>query len=572
MTDISKLSTIPSVTPEMQIPVWDNKNRQPRRASLQQVTDMATAGAAASAAEAAASAAETAAAVPSVHVADYPALRAYSGAAQSALVTAPGIAGTFVRDATVTVDNGGTEIVGVHGWKRVFDGAVRPEWFGTYASGGDHSAIVQAAINTGRTVDLGGNTYNVANLTQSTNAQSIVSSQGIGRLIKNANGPILTASGDDFLMENINWRGDASVPTFTGDGVVATGERPAFINCGGRWISGVPLKATKNRVRVKGTCDIYQTTDATAAGFDILIGTSGTATLYHELDEVYSGQATGGIKLIDTGSHTIKGGQFGKLHIAAGTSPGGVNGGKTLGARILGVTTVELASAVFSGNQFGAVAITFAAGTSGCRLDTSNVFSAGATIVNNGNVNNFIAREVSGGSTPQIKYGPDTSSAIMTLNLGDATEQWQFSGSLVAPNTRGYRGKLAAGTAVNLAVVTSGDVGQLGSVSFARLDISGPFINFNTTAGTQVQMVDGELRPFSDNTKSLGTSALRWSNVYGANFRPGAGAATWTSGTGTPEGSVAAAVGSLYTRTDGGAGTTLYVKESGAGNTGWVAK
>lgn len=46
----------------------------------------------------------------------------------------------------------------------------------------------------------------------------------------------------------------------------------------------------------------------------------------------------------------------------------------------------------------------------------------------------------------------------------------------------------------------------------------------------------------------------------------------WTSGAGSPEGTVTANVGSLYTRTNGGAGTTLYVKESGAGNTGWVAK
>ena len=46
----------------------------------------------------------------------------------------------------------------------------------------------------------------------------------------------------------------------------------------------------------------------------------------------------------------------------------------------------------------------------------------------------------------------------------------------------------------------------------------------------------------------------------------------WRSGTGSPEGVVTAPVGSLYTRTDGGAGTTLYVKESGAGNTGWIAK
>lgn len=48
--------------------------------------------------------------------------------------------------------------------------------------------------------------------------------------------------------------------------------------------------------------------------------------------------------------------------------------------------------------------------------------------------------------------------------------------------------------------------------------------------------------------------------------------ATWTSGSGTPEGAITAPVGSLYTRTNGGANTTLYVKESGSGNTGWVAK
>ncbi|QCO99588.1 right-handed parallel beta-helix repeat-containing protein [Arthrobacter sp. 24S4-2] len=44
------------------------------------------------------------------------------------------------------------------------------------------------------------------------------------------------------------------------------------------------------------------------------------------------------------------------------------------------------------------------------------------------------------------------------------------------------------------------------------------------------------------------------------------------SGAGTPEGVVAAPVGSVYFRSDGGAATTLYVKESGTGNTGWSAK
>lgn len=43
-------------------------------------------------------------------------------------------------------------------------------------------------------------------------------------------------------------------------------------------------------------------------------------------------------------------------------------------------------------------------------------------------------------------------------------------------------------------------------------------------------------------------------------------------GSGTPEGVVTAPVGAVYHRTDGGTGTSFYVKESGTGNTGWVAK
>lgn len=42
--------------------------------------------------------------------------------------------------------------------------------------------------------------------------------------------------------------------------------------------------------------------------------------------------------------------------------------------------------------------------------------------------------------------------------------------------------------------------------------------------------------------------------------------------TGSPEGAVTAPVGSIALRTDGGAGTSFYVKESGTGNTGWVGK
>lgn len=43
-------------------------------------------------------------------------------------------------------------------------------------------------------------------------------------------------------------------------------------------------------------------------------------------------------------------------------------------------------------------------------------------------------------------------------------------------------------------------------------------------------------------------------------------------GRGSPEGVVASKIGGLYLRHDGAANTTLYVKESGGGKTGWVGK
>lgn len=66
--------------------------------------------------------------------------------------------------------------------------------------------------------------------------------------------------------------------------------------------------------------------------------------------------------------------------------------------------------------------------------------------------------------------------------------------------------------------------------------------------------------------------------VWDEAFNPGkvrfgaSGKPIDTAGSGSPEGVVTAPVGSTYRRTDGGAGTSFYVKESGTGSTGWVAK
>ena len=52
----------------------------------------------------------------------------------------------------------------------------------------------------------------------------------------------------------------------------------------------------------------------------------------------------------------------------------------------------------------------------------------------------------------------------------------------------------------------------------------------------------------------------------------GTGGPKVVTGSGSPEGSVTAPVGSTFHRSDGGSGTSFYVKESGTGNTGWTGK
>lgn len=89
----------------------------------------------------------------------------------------------------------------------------------------------------------------------------------------------------------------------------------------------------------------------------------------------------------------------------------------------------------------------------------------------------------------------------------------------------------------------------------------------DTLTVTKIQPTTIELGNVGDTT--LTRSAAGVISVEGNTIIT---SATIRSGTGTPEGAVTAPVGTLFLRTDGGAGTTLYVKESGTGNTGWAAK
>lgn len=81
----------------------------------------------------------------------------------------------------------------------------------------------------------------------------------------------------------------------------------------------------------------------------------------------------------------------------------------------------------------------------------------------------------------------------------------------------------------------------------------------------------GDWFPNVDDSQDMGSATFRVRDVYVVKVRYSATVFD-AAGTGSPEGVVTAGVGSTYRNLTGGAGTSFYVKESGTGNTGWIAK
>jgi hypothetical protein len=124
------------------------------------------------------------------------------------------------------------------------------------------------------------------------------------------------------------------------------------------------------------------------------------------------------------------------------------------------------------------------------------------------------------------------------------------SGTVVSETTFGQAASAGAATAYSKGDHTHG------TPTAPTIPTASASVVSETTAGQATAV--GAATTFSKGDHSHGSPAGSAYGIY--------------SGTGTPEGAVTAPVGSLFRRTDGGAGTTLYVKESGAGNTGWVGK
>jgi hypothetical protein len=141
---------------------------------------------------------------------------------------------------------------------------------------------------------------------------------------------------------------------------------------------------------------------------------------------------------------------------------------------------------------------------------------------------------------------------------------------------------LTAGRAISASsvAVSAGAVGQVSSFSdgiaqgVVMTTGSGYFGFYNPNYG-QITFRDPTNVSTFASISNLGVITLEQNNLVIGAAGKGVtlpGGITWTSGSGSPEGVVTAPVGSLYSRSDGGLLTSLYVKESGSGNTGWLGK
>ncbi len=366
--------------------------------------------------------------------------------------------------------------------------------FGAKADGSDDSAAINKALGTGGAVRFPTGSYFVSGLTQSTAGQRLFADGNV-LLIKNANGPLITINGDYVQLEGFNCFGTG----YTGDNIVSNANHTRLIMCGSLSTSGVAARLYGDHSQIIGTCSAYATTDTTSSGYDIVIGTDGVATLYHQIVGVYTSQATGGIKFVDTGAAVVTGGQFGKLTTVQGSGGfvSGCNTGQYIGCRIVGNVSIGQSNGAFSACEFAGSSVTVANGCTGVNFDPSCVFSSGTTITNTNNFNNIILRNAFDGAAPSVhKLGIGGSSSLAWLGAEPA------NGKFYTP------ADMHIGYAVNAIV----DIGGSANYGAVRSGTGGLYLGSN--GATQFQVADPYFRPNADNTKYLGSASQRWNTVY----------------------------------------------------------
>jgi hypothetical protein len=433
-------------------------------------------------------------------------------------VPGDGGGGMFYWNSTSTAaDDGGVTILptghtGAGRWRRIVNEIVGVKFFGAKGDGStDDTANIQAALDSGFDLTFAAGVYMCAGLTVSTDFQRLSSSEA-AFLKKNANGNLLSGGANYLKIEGLAFNGSGA--TYTGDNISVTGTGFIFNGSSSNFAAGRAIKSTGGHTMITNTIDNIATLGSGATDYDIELGVSGTASLYHRIDNWYSGHSGGGILLIDTGSHFLSNSQFGKLTIQAGTKPAGVNGGNTVGCRITGAIVVEQSTALFAANT-PSNSLYFALGTSAGSWDASN--SSPSAVTNDGNANTYIQRQVSTGSTIELAYFDDSASANFII---DNTGKYTVPNTINMPNNTGIKIKDTAGALKTAILLNSGDDWTIGGdtgANFMSIISGSSGIYLAPSNASAYQAIASTFRPQLDGVPNLGSGSQRFNTLYATN-------------------------------------------------------
>jgi hypothetical protein len=285
------------------------------------------------------------------------------------------------------------------------------------------------------------------------------------------------------------------------------------------------------------TCYYNQFLNNRAIGCNYGIRLRATATHIVNGTDIHSfdfnGQGHGiyAIQSESAGTITVIGGYIEGLE-AANANMRGIIAESSLGA---GATTVSIiGTAIDSSSSASNYAIEFGANTPGCVVHG-------------------------------VRFGGGLASSSKTI-LAAASAPYSFIGAGTATHAR--IGRTGAGTAASAGDMLCGQVDctkVIQSGSFAA-DNAATFANTADGDGISITTASSTATRSSINCVRSAEGRVIATSVSGSPF------AGIFVGNGSPETVYSAQPGSLYLRKDGSAGTCLYVKESGTGNTGWVAK
>ena len=239
------------------------------------------------------------------------------------------------------------------------------------------------------------------------------------------------------------------------------------------------------------------------------------------------------------------------------------SGANPLTCTAIAANASNVSGSAFSWNsQFGTM-----------RNDGPVTFNASPSVDIGVNVQNFAVPGTTT-ITPRVTVG---------CNPGVTGLAVQTKNTVAAANTSGIHVGLdttvAAGVKGGLYITQN--AGGTFSGAINGLMMSGTSDPFTTSTAGQLSMfsetgndiVFGAKTNFEKGAKLTPAGQFTARTGFAIGDPDASGVPTITAGAGTPLGVVVAPVGSLFLRTDGGAVTTLYVKESGSGaSTGWVAK